>query len=100
MRAASRRLASPRTPAWSLASHHSMTRASSVASLPRTKAVSSDTHSDAVVMFLTIFPHYGEDVTAAYYDIFLYNSLVFHKPKDSNKNLGAPRDKREAGGDG
>lgn len=44
MRAANRRLASPLTPAWSLASHHSMTRASSTVSLPNTKAASSETH--------------------------------------------------------
>lgn len=54
MRAANRRLASPRTPAWSLASHHSMTRASSTASLPSTKAASSDTHSTAEKMKNTL----------------------------------------------
>lgn len=47
MSAANRRLASPRTPAWSLASHHSMTLPSSVASLPSTRAASSDTQSIA-----------------------------------------------------
>lgn len=42
IRAARSRFASPLTPAWSLASHHSMTLANRTSSLPSTVAASSD----------------------------------------------------------